>query len=50
MVLPRGNVEDCADPVLGIKHHNDSKNNRGEVPTSRKCGKGPTPWKHGRLC
>ena len=42
--------EDCADPLLGFKDHNDSSKIGGEVLTPWKCGKGPTPWKHRRLC
>ena len=41
-VLRHESVEDCADPLLGIKDHNDSLNNRGEVPTSWKFGRDPT--------
>ena len=48
-VLRRGSVEDCTDPLLCTKHHNDSYNKRREVPTSWKCGKGPTQWKRRRL-
>ena len=33
-LLYNGSIEDCADPLLGIKHYNDSSNKRGEVPTS----------------
>ena len=35
-ILYRGSIEDCADLLLGIKHHNDSSNKGGEVPTSCK--------------
>ena len=49
-VLYRGSMDDCVDPLLGIKHNKDFQNKRGEVPTLWKCGKGPTPWKHRRLC
>ena len=41
--------EDCADPSLGFKDHNDSSK-MGEVLTPWKCGKGPTLWKQRRLC
>ena len=42
-VLHCGSIEDCVDPLLGIKHHNNSQNKRGDVLTPWKCGKGPTP-------
>ena len=32
-VLCHGSIEDCADPLLCINHHNDSQDKRGEVPT-----------------
>ena len=35
-VLYHGSIKDCADLLLGIKHHNDSSNKGGEVPTSCK--------------
>ena len=49
MVQHRRSIKDYADPFLGIKHHNDSENKRGKVPTPWMCGKGPTPWKQRRL-
>ena len=49
MVQHRRSIKDYADPLLGIKHHNDSENKRGKVPTPWMCGKGPTPWKQRRL-
>ena len=49
-VLRHGNIENCADPLLRINQHNDSKNKKGEVTTPWKCGNGPTPSKHKRLC
>ena len=49
-VLHYRNIKDYADPSLGTKHHNDSYNKIGEVPTLWKCGKGPMPGKHRRLC
>ena len=38
-------IKDCADVLFGIKHHNDSQNKRGEVPTPCKCGEVPMPCK-----
>ena len=49
-VLYRGSIDDCANPLLGTKHQKDFQNKRGEVPIPWKCGKGPTLWKHRRLC
>ena len=48
--LRRESIKDCAGLLLGIKHHNDSLNKRGEVPTPWMCGKGLTLWRHKRLC
>ena len=48
-VLYHGSIKDCADLLLGIKHHNDSLNKGGEVPTSCKRGEGPLSWKRRRL-
>ena len=45
-VLYCGSIDNYADPLLGIKHHNNSQNKRGEVSKPWKCGKGPTLWKH----
>ena len=48
-VLRHGSIEYCANPLFGIKHHNDSQIKRGEVPTLCKCGEVSMPWKHRRL-
>lgn len=48
-VLHHGSIEDYADPLMCMKHHNDSWNKRGKDPTPWKYGKGPTLWKHNRL-
>ena len=49
-VLHYRGKEDCGNQLLGFKDHNDSSKMGGEVPTPRKCGKGPTSWKHRRMC
>ena len=47
-VLYHGSMDDLANPLWYIKHHNDFYTGKcGEVPTSWKCLKGPTPWKRG---
>ena len=49
-VKHRRSIKDCANPSLGIKHPNDSKNSRGEVRIPWMCGKVSTSWKLRRLC
>ena len=50
-VLYHVGMDDCADPMLGVEHYNDSYTGKcGEVPTPWKCGKGPTTCKHRKLC
>ena len=37
--LCSGSVNDCGDPLLGIKCHNDSKYKSGEVPNRGSVGR-----------
>ena len=48
-VLCHGSIGDCANPLFGIKYHNDFEIKRGEVSTSCKYGDVSMPWKHRRL-
>ena len=50
-VLYHVGMDDCADPMMGVEHYNDSYTGKSlEVPIPWKCGKGPTARKHRKLC